>query len=461
MAITVIPRKTHIWQDPRAIALLMAASLTTMANATISPALPGLERLFADDPNAAMLVRLLIPAPSLSVAIFAPFAGLVADRYGRRLMLLAGVILFVIAGCAGLLLPDLPTIFASRLVLGIAVALIMTAQTALVGDYFTADDRSALSGFQVSARNFGGLVFISLAGWIAAISPRLPFAIYGVAAVSLPLMWKVIVDLQRTSPAPGASPEDSSPDPSSWVLVFTLLVLLQAATNMVFFVMPTQLSFFFRAVGYDSPMMTGSALGVLMLSGGLLALLYSRVQRVIGYDGVFALGWCAMALGFLLLAVATTPLAWFAAAMAIGAGYALVSPSFVTLALGLAPRWRRGAAGVVFGQQLLRRAVAQAQAVGEVQGIQQLGTDLVSAVERCGGFVLSGHQLLLVLVVGRPAVICQPSSLSSSTMRRASRSGLAAGCCCMTAEMTALTASGIMRYLRGGSGRCGCGRSGR
>ncbi|MEZ0171104.1 MFS transporter [Microvirga sp. TS319] len=107
MDVTPIPRQTRIWRDPRAIALLMAASLTTMANATISPALPGLKRLFADDPNAAMLVRLLVPAPSLSVAIFAPFAGLIADRYGRRCMLLVGVILFVIAGCAGLLLRDL------------------------------------------------------------------------------------------------------------------------------------------------------------------------------------------------------------------------------------------------------------------------------------------------------------------------------------------------------------------
>jgi MFS family permease len=347
MIITTIPRQTQIWQDPRAIALLMAASLTTMANATISPALPGLERLFADDPNAAMLVRLLVPAPSISVAVFAPFAGLIADRYGRRRMLLAGVVLFVIAGCAGLLLPDLPTIFASRLVLGVAVALIMTAQTALIGDYFTGDDRSALSGLQISARNFGGLAFISLAGWFAAISPRLPFVIYGVAAVFLPLMWKVITDARRTTPAPHASLEDGSSDSSSWGLVFALLVLLQAVTNMIFFVMPTQLSFYFEAAGYSSPVMTGSALGILMLSGGSLALLYGRVQRAIGYVGIFALGYGAMALGFVVLALAATPLAWLVGASAVGAGYALVSPSFVTLALGLAPPRRRGAAGGV------------------------------------------------------------------------------------------------------------------
>jgi MFS family permease len=347
MAITTIPSQTQVWRDPRAIALLTAASLTTMANATISPALPGLERLFGEDPNAAMLVRLLVPAPSISVALFAPFAGLVADRYGRRGILLVGVILFVIAGCAGLLLPDLTTIFASRLALGLAVALIMTAQTALIGDYFTGDDRSALSGLQISARNFGGLVFISLAGWFAAISPRLPFAIYAVAAFFLPLIWRVIVEPQRITPAAHASQEGGSSNPSSWVLVLALLVLLQAVTNMIFFVMPTQLSFFFEAAGYRSPMVTGAALGILMLSGGSFALLYGRVQRAVGYVGVFALGYGAMALGFVLLALAATPPGWFVGAAAVGAGYALVSPSFVTLALGLAPLRRRGMAGGV------------------------------------------------------------------------------------------------------------------
>ncbi|WP_293798168.1 MFS transporter [uncultured Bosea sp.] len=338
-------RERPIWQKPHAVALLMAASLTTMANATISPALPGIERLFTEDPNAALLTRLLVPAPSLSVALLAPLAGFAADRIGRRVMLLAGVVLFVIAGCAGLVLPDLPSIFTSRLVLGIAVALIMTAQTALVGDYFTGDDRNALTGLQISARNFGGLVFISLAGWAATLSPRLPFAIYGLAALTLPLMWLAIVEPPRISTRPGAASAKDQEERPSWRSLLAVLVLLQGVTNMVFFLMPTQISFFLEARGYDSAVMTGSVLGLLMIAGGGSALLYRRTQRAIGSAGIFAAGYGAMALGFLLLSRSASPQSLFAAALFIGAGYALVSPSFVAMALELAPRRSRGLAG--------------------------------------------------------------------------------------------------------------------
>lgn len=345
MEAVLVSRQIPVWQDRRAIALLMAASLTTMANATIAPALPGLERLFANDPNAALLTRLLVPAPSLSVAVLAPLAGLAADRFGRRRLLLVGVILFVLSGCAGLVLPDLPAIFASRLVLGVAVALIMTAQTALIGDYFTGDDRNALTGLQISARNLGGLVFILTAGWAATLSPRLPFAIYGLAAAFLPLMWLVITDPPHPSSAGGAQPAGDRGDDRPWRLPLALLVLLQGTTNMIFFIMPTQLSFFLDGRGHDSAIMTGSALGVLMLSGGGFALLYPRIQRAVGYAGIFALGYGAMSLGFLMLLIAATTPAIFAAVAAIGAGYALVSPSFVGLALTLAPTRKRGLAG--------------------------------------------------------------------------------------------------------------------
>ncbi|WP_191057716.1 MFS transporter [Geminicoccus harenae] len=334
-----------LWRDGRSVALLMAASLTVMANATISPALPGLERLFASDPNAAILTRLLVPAPSLMVALVAPFAGLLADRFGRRRLLLGGVLLFVISGCAGLLLPGLPTIFASRLVLGIAVALVMTAQTALIGDYFEGQQRSAFAGLQVSARNFGGFLFISFAGWMALLSPRAPFAIYALPLVFLPFIWRGIVEPALPAKSRNGAVEAKGKAHRVWIPTFVALVLLQAVTNMLFFLMPTQLPFLFDVRGVNSAVMTGIALGVLTLAGGCFALLYARVEDGIGHGGVFAVGYGAMALGFLLLVLSEAVAFSLAGAAMIGSGYALVSPAFVPLALGIAPASRRGLAG--------------------------------------------------------------------------------------------------------------------
>ncbi|WP_102958812.1 MFS transporter [Mangrovicella endophytica] len=336
---------TTVWRDRRAIALLMAAMLTTMANATISPALPGLQRLFAGEPHAALLTRMLVTAPSLSVALFAPFTGIAADRFGRRPLLIGGVILFALAGSSGLVLADLRAIFASRLVLGIAVALIMTAQTALVGDYFSGSDRNAMTGLQIAARNFGGFLFISIAGWVAALSPRLPFAIYALAALFLPLMWIVITDVAQRPTAVRIDHGSGGGSPTAWRLLFAGLVLLQALTNLLFFIVPTQLPFFFASESSSGAVMTGSALSILMLTGGCVALLYRRIQATIGYAGVFGLGYAAMAFGFSLLILPGHAMLAFAGAAAIGTGYALVSPSFVALALDLAPADKRGMAG--------------------------------------------------------------------------------------------------------------------
>ena len=66
---------------------------------------------------------------------------------------------------------------------------------------------------------------------------------------------------------------------------------------------------------------------------------------MIGYVAVFALGYGAMGLGFGALTLAATGPVSFGAAALIGAGFALVSPSFVTVALRLAPVRRRGLAG--------------------------------------------------------------------------------------------------------------------
>ncbi|WP_114390209.1 MFS transporter [Notoacmeibacter marinus] len=334
--------------DPRAIALLLAASLTTMANATISPALAGLAEEFAADPNALYLTRLLVPAPSISVIVCAPLAGMAVDRIGRRSVLLLGVAIFVLAGVAGGLLPSLNAIFASRLALGVAVAFIMTAQTALIGDYFTGWQRSDMMGLQISARNFGGFAFISLAGLLATYSARWPFAIYGLAGLFLPFIWFAIVESKPMKSAGSTSSTAVAGDGiANWKPVLAAIAFLQMATSLIFFIMPTQLPFFFDAAGYSSASMTGLGLGTLTLAGGCTALLYGQLNRQIGAGGAFAAGYGAMGAGFVVLAFNGPSTALLVGTSLIGIGFAMAMPNFVAIALHIVTPNRRGLAGSI------------------------------------------------------------------------------------------------------------------
>ena len=73
---------------------------------------------------------------------------MLADRFGRRRMLLAALLVQSAFGLAAYLLDDLYLILATRVAVGIAEATIMTTANALLGDYFHTDERKKWLSYQ-------------------------------------------------------------------------------------------------------------------------------------------------------------------------------------------------------------------------------------------------------------------------------------------------------------------------
>lgn len=333
------------WLDAAAIGLLLTATLKIMANATISPALPALEASFAQDPLSGHLTRFLVAAPSLTVICVAPMAGLLADRIGKARLLVAGVVLFVLAGSAGAYLPDLQSILISRLALGAAVALTMTAQVALVGDLFEGSRRNAFLGWQTVAINFSGLIFISLAGFLAGLSPRLPFLVYLLPVLLLPFLSGI---RRQERKAARVARDDTrtreNRGKGTWLGAIAAICALTMSTVMLFFLMPSQIPFYLMGIGFDPASGTAATLGVLMLAGGTTALLFKPLNDRFGLTVVLAAGFAAMAAGFAVIVSYPVWVLVLSGAGLIGAGYSLVQPGFFVLALKVAPGDRRGSA---------------------------------------------------------------------------------------------------------------------
>ncbi|MFU1478777.1 MFS transporter [Roseovarius sp. C7] len=384
-------------RDSRAVALLLAATLTTMANAAISPALPGLAARFADHPQAALLTRMLLPAPSLAVVLIAGWSGALADRIGKRLLLLGGVALFALAGTLGMALNSLEALLASRLALGVAVALIMTSQTALIADYFEGAARSRLLGLQISARNIGGLVSIGLAGFLALISPMHAFAIHAVALLMLPFLWRALPEPAR---APSATAQTALPSGRLGSALWAMAAL-QMLTTICFFTMPTQLPFFVVHHGTENTAVMGGVMAALTLAGALAATRYGALKPRLGHARLFALGYALMGGGMTALAAANGLGLILTGAILVGLGFATVSPNFNEIALRAAPSHLRGrAAGVmttaIFLGQILSPLIS-------LPLLRAVGFEGLFAT--LGGLLLAGA--VLALLRARPQILSE------------------------------------------------------
>ncbi len=147
---------------PQGMVVVIAAFLPIIAIVAMGPAVPAMIAHFASDPEARARIPAMIGAPGLTMALLAPFAGLLVDKFGRRPLLLAGTLSYAVFGAAPLMLDSLDQIYASRLLLGVSEGIILTVVNTLIGDYW--DDKGRKNWLFLQ-----GILGPFIAGFVALI----------------------------------------------------------------------------------------------------------------------------------------------------------------------------------------------------------------------------------------------------------------------------------------------------
>ena len=326
-------------------AVLAASSLTVMANATISPGLPGLEEHFQGIPHIRTLAGLIVTLPSLFVIFAAPVYGRLADRMDRVPLLLFAMAVYAIGGVSGFFLDSLPGILVGRAVLGLGVAGSMTLAITLAGDLWSGRARQKFYGLQASAMSLGGVVFITMGGMLAGMSWRAPFLIYLFAAPAAALIIYAFRGVDsRPDKSATASGADAAPAQSfPWSQVAIVYVI--AFTFMtVFYLVPTRLPFLMGEIGIHSPQVMGMAMASMTLMGAFGATLYGFVRRFASALAVFAIGFGLQAAGLWILASADGLGTILPGMIVFGAAMGIMMPNFGTFLMARVPDAVRGRA---------------------------------------------------------------------------------------------------------------------
>lgn len=373
--------------NARNLTILVGSTTTVLAATIISPILPDMAMAFEDVPNADFLVRLTLTMPALFIAIAAPFIGVLLDKWGRKPILLASLILYALAGTAGFILDSLPMILLSRALLGLSVAGIMSGFTTLILDYFSGSKLNQFMGYQGAFIGLGGMVFLLAAGFLAEIGWRMPFLIHLFSLLVLPGVWFAIDEPELQN---DEVEQDSTTEKAAFPWKTIAPIYITAFIGMlIFFIFPVQLPFYLTQHSGVSGGQIGIALSLQTLSSVFIALQYQWLKERLSFYAIFALIFAVLSINHFILYLTADY------------GLAIVGLLIGGLGIGLMP-----ANNNVWLASVIPPAL-RGRAVGGLTGVTFLGSffspivtePIVAKMGLAGMFAVAGAIALLITMV--------------------------------------------------------------
>lgn len=293
------------------LTLLLLSMTTMMSNVAIVTALPHLKEYFTHINDIEFYSRLMLTLPSLVIAVLAPILGHVIFKFGKKKSTLFALCLFSISGSAGLYLNSIELLLFSRAVFGISIASLMIVTTSLVGDYFKEHERHKFMGYQSAFMAIGGVFFVIGGGLLSDISWRLPFSIYLIGVLLLPLVFKYLKEVSFEV----SIKEEENINTNMYLVYFLAFFYM-----LIFFILPTQIPFLLIENFNASGGLTGAIIAVAFLSNAFGAIFFSKLKNKYQFSSIYILALFVIAIGFASIGLVTNVYLFFLASPILGFG---------------------------------------------------------------------------------------------------------------------------------------------
>ncbi|MGD1850834.1 MAG: MFS transporter [Cyanophyceae cyanobacterium] len=315
------------------VILLSAGALSSMTGGTVDPVFPDItQSLVMDDRWTGTVASLHI----LTTAIAGPIMGLLADRLGKKSILVSSLVAYGIFGAMGGLAQNTEFYILSRLLVGIASGGIAAASIGWLATKYGGEVRSRILGYAASALASASIVFPLVGGWVGSFGWRWAFAVY---TLGIPVALIVTVGLKTTSDGPNEALEQlpllrkTLKQKDLW-LTFAGLALSSACFAMVIVYAPL---YFSETIGADS-VLNGMILAARAIGAAILAAAgASKLARKLGVRRAIAIGFLIMSITLATIPTFRDPRLILLVALIFGLGFGAVMPNLYDTAAEQCP----------------------------------------------------------------------------------------------------------------------------
>jgi MFS family permease len=316
--------------------IFAATMLNLLAVGALLPVLP----LYVRGPlgEGDLMVGVVIGAYAITGVAFRPVAGYLADRRGRRLVVVLGSIVSAAAGALLFLPLGLAAVLASRLALGAGEGSVFTAGSAWVADIAPAESRARLIGI------YGLAIWSGL-----SLGPTVGHALN--AAGGYEMVWLVVLVLPiisaviaaKTKEAYTELPPASAPDRGRTLISREALGpgISMALVSAGFAAMASFVVLHMGDAGINSGAWVFTAFAASLVVARIIA---GGLPDRLGPRQVALAAALLEATGLAVIGLAGTLLVALAGAVIMGWAFAVLYPSLSLIVLRRVPDSRRGAA---------------------------------------------------------------------------------------------------------------------
>ena len=172
----------------------------------IIPVMPEYLKIFG---AAGQVLGMLIATFALAQFVFSPIAGNLSDQYGRKNLIVFGLIVTGLGQVAFGLSTEIWMLFIARFLGGLGSAFIVPPIMAFVADVTTYEERGKGMGMLGAAMSLGFMIGPGIGGFLSKVSLQFPFYIAGAAAIIAAILSVVLLPNTKPSAAQKAQKQDN------------------------------------------------------------------------------------------------------------------------------------------------------------------------------------------------------------------------------------------------------------
>jgi len=330
----------NLWKDTNLLIVFGVTLMAVMGVASISPAFPKIQRELGITPNQ---VGLLITFFTLPGALLTPIVGIMADRYGRKRILVPSLFLFTIAGTACTFIKDFNLLLWMRAVQGIGAAALGSINSTIIGDLYEGKRRVQAMGLNASVLSIGVASYPSIGGALAMIGWNYPFLL---SILALPVGVFALILLKNPEPRNSQTIKEYLSGTWSHLRNMKIAGLFSAGMLSFIIMYGAYLTYFTILMGEKfnaSSLTIGIIMSVASLSNAVTASQLGRIHKWMSMNTILKISFTVTALSMFLIPFMSN--LWLLLIPVIFSGIAngATLPSIQTSVAEIAPLEYRGA----------------------------------------------------------------------------------------------------------------------